>query len=108
MENTWKPVEESWLLENIDNSEWLLDCAEKNLWNLIKITPKKWQQHPWGDEGQGFYAVGVLGNQVIYYNDIEDGYNLSKFKEYGIIDEYWCNQNELHHVVNYLLKQITG
>jgi hypothetical protein len=34
---------------------------------------------------------------VLWYNDIEDGFNVSTFVERGRIpeNEYWCNQDEI-------------
>jgi len=102
MSQTWSPVEKSWIENDIENQYWLLDEAEQNFWNLIKISPQKWQLSPTGDLGGGFFVVAIFGNQVLYFNDIEDGYNISAFSEFGVISDYFCNQNELHHSINYL------
>ncbi len=60
--------------------------------------PVKWQLHPWGDDGGGFWVVGVLGDRVVWFNDIEGGFNVSTFEREGEIpeDQYFCNQDELH------------
>lgn len=31
----------------------------------------------------------------LWFNDIEDGFNRSKYSDFGKIDEYWCNQDRL-------------
>ena len=69
------------------------------LWNAIRVEFTKWQQHPWGDQGNGFWVVGFIGNQVLWYNDIEEGFNWSRYTTSGLIDEYWCNQDELNHAI---------
>ncbi|WP_016958004.1 hypothetical protein [Catenovulum agarivorans] len=102
MSNTWKPVDIKWLNNDLENQFWLLDEPQQKLWNLIKINPEKWSLSPLGDQGGGFYVVAVFGNQVLWFNDIEDGYNISNYNEYGVISDYFSNQNELHHSVNYL------
>lgn len=45
----------------------------------------------------GFWAIAVIENRVLWYNDIEEGFNVSNFTEPGTIPstEYWCNQDEL-------------
>ena len=43
--------------------------------------------------------VGISGNRVIWYNDIEDGFNISNYKEYGQILNYTCDQYKLNEVV---------
>jgi len=37
-------------------------------------------------------------NWVLWYNDIEDGFNVSRFEARGEIprDEYWCDRDPLH------------
>ena len=70
------------------------------------MVPHKWQLHPWGDEGAGFWVVAQIGQKVIWYNDIEDGFNRSSCSELGLIDEYWCNQDELQWTVGHLLLEL--
>lgn len=83
-----------------------MNSTQEQLWEAVRITPEKWIQVPYGEVGNGFWAVGVLGKRVLWYNDIEDGFNYSTYTRYGIIDEYWCNQDELEHTVQRLLNLI--
>ena len=102
----WTPVPLQELQEEINASCDYMDTRLLHLWHAIRITPQKWQLHPWGDEGEGFWAVGVIGEMVIWYNDIEEGFNRSHFTTWGCIDEYRCNQSELepplYHLANLL------
>jgi hypothetical protein len=68
------------------------DDAVVAAWERIHIPPEKWQCRPWGDAGGGFWAVATIGDSVVWYNDIEEGFNVSTYSSRGIIDEYWCNQ----------------
>jgi hypothetical protein len=77
-----------------------------NFWKLIKIIPEKWQEKQYGKEGGGFWVVAICGNRVIWYNDIEDGFNISRYHTYGEIDEYWCNQSKLDGPVSALFNSI--
>lgn len=106
MSDTWKPAEKAWIENDIEGQLWLLEEPKRALWALIKVEPHKWQQSPWGDQGNGFFVVALFGNNVLWYNDIEDGYNISSFTRFGIIDEYFSNQNELHHSINYLYSRL--
>ena len=83
-----------------------MTIQQRNFWESIKIDPEKWQQHPYGDQGGGFWAVGVLGRTVIWYNDIEDGFNRSRYTKYGEIEAYWCNQDELEWVIKNLMHEV--
>lgn len=77
------------------------------LWKSIRITPEKWPQHPWGDLGGGFWVVGIFGRTVIWYNDIEDGFNLSGYRPGNIIHEYICMQDELQWTLRRALSILT-
>lgn len=68
-----------------------MDDSVQAAWHAMRIEPEKWQCSPWGDAGGGFWAVAVKDHQVVWYNDIEDGFNVSPFTRWGTIDEYWCN-----------------
>lgn len=66
---------------------------------MIRIEPEKWEEKEYGEEGGGFWVVGICGRRVIWYNDIEEGFNISTYHTYGQIDEYRCNQYELNEEV---------
>ena len=90
----------------------LADCSEERraIYAHTAITPEKWRQSPWGDEGGGFWVIAVCGAKVLWYNDIEDGFNVSRFATYGRIpdDEYWCNQDPLGLAIRYLVDDLRG
>jgi hypothetical protein len=39
--------------------------------------------------------VARNGDQIIYYEDVEDGFNVSPISPDGRVLEHWCNQDEL-------------
>jgi hypothetical protein len=41
-----------------------------------------------------------MKNQAIWYNDIEEGFNVSEFSEIGSLDAYGTEQNELQWTIN--------
>ncbi len=71
------------------------DDAVRRAWERIRIEPQKWQCSPWGDQGGGFWVVAELDGQVLWFNDIEHGFNLSEFTTRGVIARYGSNQSEL-------------
>ena len=88
--NGWTPMLLTELEEWILRGELKLSGELLNFWNLIKIPPQKWQEDEYGYEGGGFWVVAIFGNSVIYYNDIEEGFNVSPYINYGHISEYRC------------------
>lgn len=52
------------------------------------------------DNEETVVVVARKGNQVIYWEDVEEGFNVSKIDETGLILEHWCNQDELCGALN--------
>ena len=102
----WKPISEVDLLDNINSAWRRMNPAQRRMWDVIKIDPCKWRQHPWGDAGGGFWVAALVGSQCLFYNDLEDGWNWSVYDTYGEIRDYWCNQDELELAIQYLLNGI--
>jgi hypothetical protein len=105
-EGGWSPITLQELHDLIRQSEALMSPAERRLWDCIRIQPAKWQETTYGDEGGGFWAVGILGGSVFWYNDIEDGFNVSRYSTYGELSQYWCNQDDLHHRISSLCQYL--
>lgn len=63
----------------------------------VRFAPEKWQLEPWGDAGGGFWAVAADANRVLWWNDLEGGWNVSSFETRRRIPggQYWCNQDAL-------------
>ena len=104
----WEPISETALLARIRQGYKRMTQAQQRLWNAIRINPEKWQQHPYGDAGGGFWTVGLVGRTAIWYNDREDGFNRSVYSTYGLIDDYWCNQDELDVTIEYLANALSA
>jgi hypothetical protein len=99
----WTPLSEAKLWDEINAAEARMSLPQRRLWRAMRIAPEKWKQHPYGDAGAGFWVVGIIGRIVLWFNDIEDGFNISNYREYGVIPEYFCNQDELEIAVQRLL-----
>jgi len=39
----------------------------------------------------------VFGCWAVWYNDIEDGFNVSSYSAWGVLGSYTCDQLELQH-----------
>ena len=102
----WTPITEVEIWDSINKSYERMSLEQKRLWETIKIEPQKWTQEPYGNEGEGFWVVAIIGNNVVWFNDIEDGFNNSSYSEFGEINEYFCNQDELEWQIQNILNQI--
>jgi hypothetical protein len=93
----WKPITRDELRVIVDRD--LSHCSdeERAYFAAVAIEPEKWKQSPWGHECDGFWVVAVDQDRVLWFNDYEEGFNVSRFIDRGTIpaDEYWCNQDPL-------------
>lgn len=95
----WRPISDDALLSLIATAEGAMEPLVLAFWERIRIRPAKWALPPWGDQGNGFWVVAVVGEECVWYNDIEDGFNVSRYEAVGRIADYWCNQSELRNCV---------
>ncbi len=103
---SWSPLEESSLWDKLNAAEGRMNPEQARFWEVVRISPQKWKQTPFGEVGGGFWVVAVLGSLVVWYNDIEEGFNYSKYISFGEIAEYWCNQDDLEHALQELLNYV--
>lgn len=103
--NNWTPTSEAEIWDLINNAWEEMTFPQRRLWEVIKIDPTKWQQTPYGTQGGGFWVVAIYGSTVIWFNDIEDGFNRSAWSMPGVIDDYWCNQDELQWTIQHVLNE---
>ena len=106
----WRPVSKEKIIRDIEYCEIIFytNPACLKFWNLIKVPLQKWSEKTLGEQGGGFWVVALAGNSVIYYNDIEEGYNLSAFTRFGEIDEYIAGQSELYELIETMHSEITN
>jgi hypothetical protein len=103
---TRTPITIEEIYELIVETERDLNGELLNFWELIKVSPEKWDEETFGKEGKGFWVVGIIGRRVIYFNDIEEGFNISDYKTYGTIEGYFCNQDKLIWTIGRLLQLV--
>lgn len=100
----WEPITYEELSLEISKGEKEMSSENFQFWNEIKFTPIKWAEQEFEDEGAGFWAVAKYKNFVIYYNDIEEGFNISEFENEGKIKQYNAEQDELQFALMKLRK----
>lgn len=106
MSKHWTPVSERHLTDILHSAEQQMDPALQQIWQLIRLpAPELWQQHPWGDEGCGFWVVAVFGKTCVYFNDISHGFNSSIFMKWGHIEDYLAGTDSLGAHLSALFQQ---
>lgn len=62
---TWEPITLEALYDKILAAEDEMMGEISRFWELIQVFPEKWQQVPYGEEGNGFWVVTICGKQII-------------------------------------------
>jgi hypothetical protein len=101
-----KPTSDARLWELLRDAWNRMTPPQRKLWEAIRIPPEIWQEHTEGEASGGFWAVAVVGCTVVWYNHLEYGFNRSHYAQYGTIDGYWSNQDDLEQTVAAILTLI--
>ena len=98
----WTPITLQELQKLIKSEVSKMTSEQLKIWKEISVSPEKWEEKDYGREGGGFWVVAITEGEIIWYNDIEDGFNISKSSANGKIEEYWAEQDELQWTINKL------
>ncbi len=99
----WRPLSEVDLRDKLNQAWDRMTPEQRRTWEAIRVPPEKWTLPPYGDQGGGFWVVGLIGQTVVWYNDIEEGFNRSRYEQYGAISDYYCNQDELEIAIQRII-----
>lgn len=93
----WQPIALAEIQQLLASDLRACSPTQREFFEAARLPPVKWQLSPWGDQGGGFWVVAVHRDRVLWYNDIEGGFNVSRFEVRGRIlpEEYSCNQDPL-------------
>ncbi|WP_051219113.1 hypothetical protein [Oceanobacter kriegii] len=101
----WTPINETGLQQRIKAAVARIPERQKALWELIRLpSPEIWEQHPWADEGCGFWVVATYGRCCVYFNDVTHGFAVSRFKRWGNIDHFETKPDELDDILSELVQ----
>ena len=100
----WSPLSKSQILTEIFLAEQNLDSVSEILWNKIKISPQLWKCVDVIEDN--FWVVAKSEQHIIWYNDIEEGFNISKYKIDGEIQNYNASKHELQFVLEQLKSKL--
>ncbi len=100
MGNTWKPISKEELDKIIESD--LKKCNSQQLafWEKYSVNLRKAPIDRF-NEIESVFVVAMKDNEAMYYEDIEEGFNISPLDNNGKILERGCNQNDLSVALNY-------
>ena len=99
-------ISESLIWDEINAAELRMNPQLAILWKALRINPQKWKHRKHNYVEDHFWIVAIFGNKVIWYNDIESGFDLSTYSDFGAIDECGGNQFELEMALQHVMNSI--
>ena len=75
------------------------DAEQKAAFHRFEVEPYATPIVRYG-QPESVIIVARRDNEVIYWEDVEEGFNASPVDENGTILEHWCNQDQLGHALN--------
>lgn len=103
-----RSINENEILQILIDAELELSPKEKRYWECIRIHPQKWAEQEFGGGRGGFWAVGIFGQNVLWYNELEDGFILSKYNAYGTINTYNSAEQKLSFLIKQVIRSLEG
>jgi len=99
----WKPISESDLQILIHEELAKCSAGQRDLFNRIKVNPYKVSIHRLGIV-ESVFVIAKLPDGVVYFEDVEEGFEIGNIREDGVIAMQGCSQFELRHVLELLGK----
>lgn len=102
------PLSEAKLYDILLKQEAELRPKAARIWEMIKIEPERWHAPVYGSGSASFWAVGIYGNRVIWYNEIEGEFVTSIVETHGKIGTGYFHPTKLIHIVEQLIRHVDG
>ncbi len=94
----WRPITKRKLEDLICTQ--LPECTpeQKDAFEKYRVPFRQAAIERYG-KSERVFVVAQRGNEVMYYEDVEQGFNFSPEDAEGKILEHWCDQDELKHAL---------
>jgi hypothetical protein len=99
----WQPATVEYVKQLVENDLQHCDETQLALFKKVAVEPYRAPLTRYGTINT-VVVVARNGNEVIYYEDEEEGFNVSPISPDGTILEHWCNQDELKFALNYWIE----
>ena len=105
--STWHPISRVELDSLVDEDYALFSDEERSAFERHGVEPRHAiirRSEIAGNEK--VYVIWQKGNLVIYYDDVEGGFEFSRIDESGVLIDHYCNQNTLQGAMYDFLNDI--
>ena len=101
-----EPLAEARPWDEINRAESRMTPQQHRLWQVARIQPEKWRLEARHAVRGDFWVVALLGRTVVWYNDLEHGFNWSTWSRHGTIADDGSCQDELEQAVQWLVNAV--
>ena len=95
----WKPATVEAVNEIVQKDLAACDAEQKAVFLRYSVEPHPAPILRYG-RIETVIVVARRENQVVYWEDVEEGFNISPVDDEGTIVEHWCNQDTLGILLN--------
>lgn len=99
----WQPATIEEVKQIVEEDLSKCDSEQFSVYEKYKVEPYLAPIIRYGEE-ETVVIVARKGDEVIYWEDVEDGFNVSPISPDGRILEHWCNQDELNSALNFWIE----
>jgi hypothetical protein len=97
----WESITKDELLEAIRQQCLELNAEELSFFNEIYVPLEKARILRYGNIEEVF-IVAKLGELIVFFEDVEEGFEISELNDEGVITEYGASQFTIQHITNQL------
>jgi hypothetical protein len=91
---SWKPTNRREIEEILAQQVADLSEDERQAFERFRLEPYQAPITRYG-KNEKVFVVARNGDEVMYWEDVEEGFNISPFDRSGQITQHWCNQDSL-------------
>jgi len=102
----FEPITEKELTNLIEEQKSLLNEKELSFFNFIEVLLEKTKIDRFGAI-ESVFIVAKYGCKIIFYEDVEEGFEITEIDGSGVIKNYGASQFELEHIINQLMDENT-
>ena len=97
--NKWTPATVEAVRDIVERDLLRFDAAQREAFARYAVAPFAAPICRYGTL-ESVVVVARRGNEVIYWEDVEEGFNVSPIAPDSHVLEHWCNQDELGFALN--------
>jgi hypothetical protein len=96
----WKPATIEEVMVHVRNDLGICDSRQLETFRQYAVEPYAAPITRYGHH-ENVFVVARKDDEAIYWEDVEEGFNVSPIDGNGAIVEHWCNQDRLGNALNY-------